>query len=187
MPENIQQAIPLILLAIAFLILAWVMIRASRKTTIIDKVEGDVLDEGASPAARNQALIDSAPSAAKDTGVPLKATIAAKAPVPAAPETVPAPTPEPAPTPPPKPANDASSDDLKRIKGVGPKLVKILAEQGITRFEQIAVWTDSDVARIDATLGRFAGRIARDSWVEQAKLLAAGDEDSFNKTFGNNS
>ena len=60
----------------------------------------------------------------------------------------------------------------------------ILAEQGVTRFEQIAAWTDEDVARVDATLGRFAGRIERDQWVEQAKLLAAGDNAGFTDRFG---
>ena len=170
MPENIQQALPLILLAIALLVVAWVMVRSSRKTKIIDKQEGDVLDEGASPASRNQALIDTAPAASADAGIPVEypqpeqATNAAS-------------------TPPPAPTN---ADDLKRIKGLGPKLVTLLAEQGITSFNQIAAWSDADVKRIDATLGRFSGRITRDQWVEQAKLLSAGDEDSFSKSFGNN-
>lgn len=185
MPENIQQAIPLILLAIAFLILAWIMIRSSRKTKIIDKVEGDVLDEGAAPASRNQALIDTTPAAStdasSDTGVPLDSSNMDEALV-DAPSTPKIPANEPAKA----EASDASSDDLKRIKGLGPKLVKILAEQGITRFDQIAAWSDADVARIDAGLGKFAGRITRDKWVEQAKMLAAGDEDAFSATFGNN-
>jgi predicted flap endonuclease-1-like 5' DNA nuclease len=178
MPENIQQALPLILLAIAFLIVAWIMIRSSRKTTITDKQEGDVLDEGASPASRNQALIDAAPSTTADTGVPLEAAEPEET-ANAAPTPPPAPSPAPAPLP-------TGGDDLKRIKGLGPKLVTVLAEQGITSFEQIAAWTDADVERIDATLGRFSGRITRDKWVEQAKLLSAGDEDGFSKSFGNN-
>ena len=182
MPENIQQALPLILLAIAFLIVAWVMIRSSRKTKITDKQEGDVLDEGVGPASRNQALIDSAPSATTDTGVPLEAGQTEEATT-AEPTPPPAPAPVPAPAPSPSPSG---GDDLKRIKGLGPKLVAILAEQGINSFEQIAAWTDADVERIDATLGRFSGRITRDQWVEQAKLLSAGDEDGFSKSFGNN-
>ena len=62
----------------------------------------------------------------------------------------------------------------------------MLNEQGITRFAQIAEWDDAEVARIDDMLGRFKGRITRDSWVEQAKLLAAGDESGFAAKFGQN-
>ena len=75
-------------------------------------------------------------------------------------------------------------DDLRRIKGVGPKLVKLLQSQGVTRFEQIANWTDADIDRIDAQLGSFAGRIRRDNWVEQAKYLASGDTAGFEAKFG---
>ena len=184
MPENIQQFLPFILLGIALLVAIWVITRASRKTTIIDKEEGDVLDEGASPAGRNQALIDSAPAATHDNGVPLETETPADA-VSTPPQ--PAATPEAAPAPVTAAQTGSSSaDDLKRIKGLGPKLVTILADQGITSFAQIAAWTDEDVERIDATLGRFAGRITRDQWVEQAKLLAADDDEGFSKTFGNN-
>lgn len=195
MPATFQEALPLILLAIAFLIVVWGLIRASRKTRIVDKTEGDVLDEGASPAARNQALIDAPRSVEITTGetsaVANSDTIAtapasadaeagpAIAPTKEAPEEVkPAPAPAPAPS--------AEADDLKRIKGVGPKLVTMLNEQGITTFAQIAAWSDADIQRVDATLGRFSGRIVRDQWVEQAKLLSAGDESGFSKTFGNN-
>lgn len=193
MPATFQEALPLILLAIAFLIVVWGLIRASRKTKIVDKTEGDVLDEGASPAARNQALIDAPRSVEITTGetsaVANSDTIAA-APSSADAEAGPAiaPTkeaPEQAKSAP-APAPTTEADDLKRIKGVGPKLVAMLNEQGITTFAQIAAWTDADVQRVDATLGRFSGRIVRDQWVEQAKLLSAGDESGFSKTFGNN-
>lgn len=186
MPENIQQAVPLILLALALVVAFWVLARASRKTTIVDKTEGDVLDEGAAPAARNQALIDAEPAVVQDTGTPLETPAPEEVPDPA-PAPVPTLTAAPSPTPEPNPVAEAGeADDLKRIKGLGPKLVALLAEQGITRFEQIAAWTDADVERIDTTLGRFSGRITRDKWVEQAKLLALGDESGFSKTFGNN-
>lgn len=191
MPATFQEALPLILLAIAFLIVVWGLIRASRKTKIVDKTEGDVLDEGASPAARNQALIDAPRSVAITTGetsaVANSDTIAA-APASADAEAGPAiaPTKEAPEEVMPAPAPSTEGDDLKRIKGVGPKLVTMLNEQGITTFAQIAAWTDADVQRVDATLGRFSGRIVRDQWVEQAKLLSAGDEIGFSKTFGNN-
>jgi predicted flap endonuclease-1-like 5' DNA nuclease len=76
------------------------------------------------------------------------------------------------------------SDDLGRIKGVGPKLVAILNELGITSFDQIATWDHAAIERIDAQLGRFEGRIRRDDWVEQARLLAAEDLAGYEARFG---
>ena len=66
----------------------------------------------------------------------------------------------------------------------GPKLAALLREQGIIGFAQIAAWTDDDIDRIDPTLGRFEGRIRRDDWVGQARLLAAGDESGFASRYG---
>lgn len=77
-------------------------------------------------------------------------------------------------------------DDLTRIKGLGPKIATLLHEMGITRFAQIAEWDDADIDRIDSQLGRFEGRIRRDSWVEQAKFLSQGDESGFSAKFGQN-
>jgi NADH-quinone oxidoreductase subunit E len=67
-----------------------------------------------------------------------------------------------------KPA--VKADDLKRISGIGPKLEEVLNRRGIMAVADIAGWTEADVARIDAELG-FEGRIGRDDWVAQAKLL----------------
>jgi len=83
------------------------------------------------------------------------------------------------------PGGNAGGDDLTRIKGLGPKLATMLRDQGITRFEQIAGWSDDDIDRIDANLGRFKGRIRRDQWVEQATLLKSGDQAAFESRFGN--
>jgi predicted flap endonuclease-1-like 5' DNA nuclease len=80
-------------------------------------------------------------------------------------------------------ANDGA-DDLLLLKGVGPKLAALLNSLGVTRFAQIAAWTDADIARVDAQLGAFSGRIERDNWVEQAALLAAGDRQGFEARFG---
>ena len=182
-PEQTQLALMVGIGLLVLALLIWLFLRANRKATVIrdEGADKDVLDEGAAPAARNQALID-APQAAVPS--PLEE--------PAAPEVAPEPIPVPAPAPAPTPAPAATSapateaDDLRQIKGLGPKLVTILAEQGITRFDQIAAWTDADVERIDATLGRFAGRITRDQWVEQAKLLISGDVSAFDEKFGRN-
>ena len=77
-----------------------------------------------------------------------------------------------------KPANllDAARggqpDDLKRISGVGPKLEKLLQDNGVFHFDQIAAWTDEEVAYMDEKLS-FKGRIARDGWIDQATQFAA--------------
>ncbi|MEI9965586.1 MAG: hypothetical protein WDM92_13880 [Caulobacteraceae bacterium] len=57
-------------------------------------------------------------------------------------------------------------DDLTRLVGVGPKLAAALAERGVTRFQQIAAWTDADLAEVDKALD-LKGRAARDAWVAQ--------------------
>lgn len=75
-------------------------------------------------------------------------------------------------------------DNLELLKGVGPKLNALLKAQGITSFEQVANWTAADVSEIDSKLGSFAGRIGRDNWVDQAKLLAKGDIAAFEKKYG---
>lgn len=83
----------------------------------------------------------------------------------------------------PAPMEDAA-DDLLRLKGVGPKLKMLLIELGVTRYAQIAAWTDSDIAAIDAKLGNFKGRPVRDQWVDQASYLAAGDIAGFEAKYG---
>lgn len=79
---------------------------------------------------------------------------------------------------------DGAGDPLTQLKGLGPKAASRLAEIGVTRFEQIASWDDADIAAIDAQMGAFKGRIRRDRWVDQAKLLAAGDTAAFETEFG---
>ncbi|WP_417767816.1 NADH-quinone oxidoreductase subunit E [Stappia sp.] len=79
-----------------------------------------------------------------------------------------------------KGARGGKADDLKRIKGVGPKIEGILNELGIYHFDQIAVWTEENKAWVDTRL-KFKGRIDREDWIAQAKVLAAGDETEFSK------
>jgi NADH-quinone oxidoreductase subunit E len=76
---------------------------------------------------------------------------------------------------------DAGADDLKLIKGVGPKLEKLLHSMGFYHFDQIAAWTAAEVAWVDENLEGFKGRVSRDGWVDQAKLLASGQETEFSK------
>ena len=76
------------------------------------------------------------------------------------------------------------ADNLRLLKGVGPKLAALLTQLGITRFDQIAAWNEADIVRVDAQLGNFKGRIVRDNWIEQARLLASGDVAGFEAKFG---
>lgn len=191
-------------LIIGLLVAWWLFGRASKGVERRER-RPDVLDEGAAPAQRNQALID-APSAATAATAPpapppstTAAAFASTGPdilggvgevvgaaaaeevadaTPPAPPVAPS-APEPAAAPAP-----GEADDLRRIKGVGPKLVALLHGLGVTRYAQIAAWTDADIDRMDAQLGAFAGRIRRDSWVEQAKFLASGDTTGFEGKFG---
>lgn len=150
--------------SVAILLIAvWLFMRSRHKTRV-RSFRPDVLDEGVAPANRNQALID-APSAAKAalaTSGPDVMNIIGEVDV----------------------ATASNGDDLSRIKGVGPKIVTLLATLGITSFEQIAAWTDADIERIDAQLGAFAGRPKRDKWMEQARLLATGDQTGYEEKFG---
>ncbi|MCW2368797.1 MULTISPECIES: hypothetical protein [unclassified Sphingobium] len=82
------------------------------------------------------------------------------------------------------PAAVGAPDNLRLLKGVGPKLAALLTELGITRFDQIAAWNAADIATVDANLGTFKGRIVRDNWVEQAGFLARGDTAGFEARFG---
>ncbi|MCX8509364.1 MAG: hypothetical protein ORN49_10890, partial [Rhodobacteraceae bacterium] len=63
------------------------------------------------------------------------------------------------------------ADDLKRIKGVGPALEKLLNEVGVWHFDQIASWKARDIAFVDSRMQTFKGRITRDEWVRQARAL----------------
>jgi NADH-quinone oxidoreductase subunit E len=71
-------------------------------------------------------------------------------------------------------ARGGQPDDLKLIKGVGPKLEQMLHGMGVFHFDQIAGWTASEVAWVDDNLEGFKGRVSRDGWVDQARTLAAG-------------
>lgn len=77
--------------------------------------------------------------------------------------------------------NAATSDDLKEIKGVGPKLEELLHENGVTRFSQIAEWSDADIDHFAELIGRMGGRIRSDDWIEQARILTTGGETEFSK------
>lgn len=119
--------------------------------------------------------------------------IAAAAPLEASPATEMAPSapvepaaPEPAPAPvestPPTPSY--ADDPVTQLKGLGPKVAAQLGALGVATIGQMAALSDSEAQRIDAQLGNFTGRMGRDRWIEQARLLAAGDKAGFEAVFG---
>ena len=221
-------------LLIGIVVAYWLFARASKPAPRVHRP--DVLDEGAAPAQRNQALIDEAPPAAQfaapapaaptpshvhidppamagtmagigeviavaaqeevDNALPPQtiaaeteaeraADVAAQMAAETAPEPVSAPEPAAAPAPAAAaPAETAAGDDLRKIKGLGPKMLTLLNSLGVTRFAQIAAWSDADLDDLDGKLGAFAGRPRRDNWVEQAKLLASGDTGDYEAKFG---
>lgn len=82
------------------------------------------------------------------------------------------------------PGASGPPDDLKQLKGVGPKLATILNERGISRFDQIARLSPGQVEALDNSLGAFKGRFEQDQIVEQAHYLARGDIDGYEAKFG---
>jgi len=67
----------------------------------------------------------------------------------------------------------SAADDLTRLVGVGPRLAARLGALGVNSFEEIAAWTDEDLAAFDKALD-LKGRAARDAWVAQARRFAEG-------------
>lgn len=73
-----------------------------------------------------------------------------------------------------KAARKGKPDDLKLILGIGPKLEQLCHSLGFFHFDQIAGWTEAEIAWVDDNLEGFKGRVTRDKWVVQARILAAG-------------
>jgi predicted flap endonuclease-1-like 5' DNA nuclease len=63
------------------------------------------------------------------------------------------------------------ADNLKEIEGIGPALEKLVNEMGFYHFDQIAGWSEADVDWVDANLKGFKGRVTRDRWVAQARII----------------
>jgi NADH-quinone oxidoreductase subunit E len=72
-------------------------------------------------------------------------------------------------------------DDLKRIKGIGPGLETLLHRLGYFHYDQLARWSPAEVAWVDDHLEGFKGRVTRDGWVEQARVLAEEGETAFSR------
>ena len=71
------------------------------------------------------------------------------------------------------------ADDLKEIEGIGPALEKLCNSLGFYHFDQIAGWSDADVAWVDANMKTFKGRIVRDKWIAQSKIILSEGLEAF--------
>ena len=71
-------------------------------------------------------------------------------------------------------------DDLKRIRGVGVLVEKKLNALGVSSYEQVANWSAEDVERVSSVLD-FRGRIERENWIEQARILSSGGDTEFSR------
>lgn len=89
-----------------------------------------------------------------------------------------------APVEPAAPAQSYADGPITQLKGLGPKVATRLGELGVTTVGQMAALSDGEAQTIDAQLGNFTGRMGRDRWIEQARLLAAGDKAGFEAVFG---
>ncbi len=78
------------------------------------------------------------------------------------------------------PTSSDEVNDLKRIRGIGVLIEKRLNALGISSYAQIANWTGNDIDRISQTLD-FKGRIERENWVEQARILSSGGQTEFSR------
>ena len=76
-------------------------------------------------------------------------------------------------------ARDGKADDLKIVKGIGPKLEELCHTLGFYHFDQVANWTAGEVAWVDENLEGFKGRVTRDRWVTQAQAIVALGPDEF--------
>ena len=76
-------------------------------------------------------------------------------------------------------ARDGGPDDLKMIKGVGPVLEKALHQNGVFHFDQVAAWKIKDARWFDENVKGANGRVIRDEWIKQAKILAKGGTTAF--------
>ncbi len=68
-------------------------------------------------------------------------------------------------------ARGGKADDLKIIKGIGPKLEILCHKLGFFHFDQVAAWKDDEISWVDENLEGFKGRVTRDRWVPQAKAI----------------
>ncbi|WP_417622812.1 hypothetical protein [Parasphingorhabdus sp.] len=177
----------LIALLIGVVTAFWVWAATGRETPVVDSFDAEdgLLEKAGEPVRPAEPQPEPAkPATALPTPAPAPAPTAVASPAPPA---KPAVEPKAAPVPadrPNIPASVGEPDNLRLIKGVGPKLNTLLISLGVTRFDQIAGWKEAEISEVDQYLGSFSGRITRDAWIDQAKFLAKDDIAGFEKKYG---
>lgn len=141
------------------------------------------------PAAHAPAVTTPEPEPAPQAPVPSVATPelvpALELPVVSAPSPAAEPAePVTATAPPLPPTATAPAGDLTLLKGLGPKVAAQMTALGIPSVAALAALSDEQADALAGQLGAFAPRMARDRWLEQARLLAAGDRAGFEARFG---
>jgi len=194
----------LIALAIGVVTAFWIWAGTGREASEAEQFDGndgllEKADEVVVPSEPEPLATDSEPAASATVVAATDAAKTAEAATTAAPAPSPAPksaprprkkpvveeAPSPAPSGKPKIAAAVGEpDNLRLIKGVGPKLNTLLNKLGVTRFDQIAAWKAEDITEMDQYLETFSGRITRDAWIDQAKFLAKDDIAGFEKKYG---
>jgi len=181
-PMTVLNLVLIALFAIAAVLVIWWGAKLRRRRHEAEELldeRGEIVrvdeHEPPSPPPPSPPPAEEAPLAPTAAEEPIPAA----APLDATPATIAADAaaPAPAPTPP-------AEDDLTQMKGIGPRLAERLGGLGITRFAQLAALSPAEAEALDAQLGDFRGRMARDRWIEQAKFLAAGDKAGFEAAFG---
>lgn len=81
---------------------------------------------------------------------------------------------------------NGAADDLQVIEGIGPKLEALCHELGIWHFDQIAAWGAAEVSWMDSNLAGFKGRVTRDKWVSQAKIIVEQGLEEFKRRAATN-
>lgn len=187
-PITIGHVILMIVLALAAVAIIWYgTILHRRRKAAREQVDANftVAEEHGATSEPSTASLDGTAPVSDDVPVARAPDAAPVTQAPSAAPTAEVPAEPPVAVAPPAPAPaTAIATDLTQIKGLGPKLAAALSEQGITRVEQIAALSPEAAAELDAKLGVFKGRMARDRWIEQAKLLNAGDRAGYEAAFG---
>ena len=175
------------------------MRRARGETASASPTPNEGEDEGEGRALRQSRPLATAPPSAEETAAAIAVDLPAAAPplVPAgnpdvadraafaAPSQLSAIAPESSPALAPAVpvrARPATHDNLLRIRGIDARIAALLAEQGVSRYSQIAHWSAADVTRLEAQLG-VGGRIARENWIEQAQILGRGGDTAYSREY----
>ncbi|WP_448502377.1 helix-hairpin-helix domain-containing protein [Sphingomonas sp.] len=184
MPVTITNLALIALAIVATLVMIWYGSRLWRRR---DAAETEMEERGVGKRIEEAPPVDAAPAEprerphfAEEQPQPDRVTITtppaavAPSPPPVADAALPA-------TP---PAADPASPPVTILKGLGPKVAAQLAVRNIATVADLASLSPEQAEALDADLGPFRGRMARDRWLEQARLLHTGDRAAYEAQFG---